>query len=170
MIKTNKGEKMKTLLTTIAVLLTFNVSAARPSANQSWDELKANNSLDIKFPAARMNHGPATGVDFLCLDGEVLRTKKLIEKCTKQIVTPGRNGELKCVSTVKEFGVVEREQETTRCVQYSRNNDSMECVKYEDYTYVQPLSFNVEVYKYNTPKKTNSTKIFSKRYDITECK
>lgn len=160
---------MKALFTTIAVLLTLNVSAARPSANQSWDELVKNHSLDIKFPVARMNHGPVTGVDFLCLDGEILRTKKMLEKCTKYIATPGKNGEIKCAQSVLEFGIVDREQESTRCVEYSRSKERMECVRYEDYTYVQPTSFNVDVYKYTNPKRENSVKVFSKKYEIADC-
>lgn len=159
---------MKALFTLMALTLAAQVFAA-PSVNSSWSELIANRSLDIKFPVATMNHGPVTGVDFLCIDGDILRTKKMIEKCTKYRTTAGRNSEVKCVETTREFGIVEREQRTTRCVEYSRNRDNMECVKYEDYTYVQPTSFKVDVYKYTTPKRENSNKIFSKRFDIAHC-
>ena len=56
-----------------------------------------------------MNHGPVTGVDFLCIDGDVLRTKKMIEKCTKYKATAGRNSEVKCVETKKELREIRRE-------------------------------------------------------------
>lgn len=160
---------MKNFVMTIMLFVTYSLSAKTPTSDMSWDELIANRSLDIKFPAARMNHGPATGVDFLCLDGEVLRTKKMLEKCVKYVTTPGRNGELKCVKSVLEFGIVNRQEESTRCVQYSRNRDSMECIKYEDYTYIQPLTFNVDVFRFSNPKKSNSVKIFTKKFEVSDC-
>lgn len=137
------------------------------SVNDSWDSLKGQLDLNIEWPAARMNHGPMTGVDFLCLDGDVLRTKAPVEKCLEWQVTRGHNSEVICVNSIQEYGFVNRQEMSTRCLAINKDG---ECVRYEDYIYVQPTTFpSVEVYQVLNNDGLQR-KLFSKEYSIESCK
>ena len=159
---------MKTVILMASLLGLSNVFAA--SVNDSWSSLEANRTLQIEWPSAQMTHGVWTGVDFLCLDGNTIRTKKVIEKCTKYAVKPGQNGGVYCAATVKAFGIVNNEVSGTRCVQYKPGKEQDVCVKYEDYSYAQPTSFDVDVLKVVSPKEGTTRHLFTKEYSITDCK
>lgn len=165
---------MKSLVILMISLLMSSAFAGRPSVNDSWEELKSNYSLNIKWPSALMNHGPRTGVDFLCLDGEQIRTKKELTKCLKyKMVRRGDDHEMVCVESKKEFGFVDAEQTYTRCVKWQRRGGDHDdvCKKYEDYTYVQPLEFTVEVHKYEGSRsdRDRTRLLFKKDYSISAC-
>ncbi len=154
---------MKTL---IALALTFaSLSTFAASINDSWESLNDNVNLRIEWPAAQMTHGPATGVDFLCLDGDVLRTKAPVEKCTKWQVTSGHNSQMICVESVTEYGFVNRTEIAERCV---RMNKEGVCVKTETYTHVQPLSF--PAVRVSAARGDHEVFLFTKPYAVESCK
>lgn len=150
----------------IAIVIALSsVASFAASVNDSWEVLNANTGLKIEWPGARMNHGPMTGVDFLCLDGDVLRTKAPVEKCTKWQVTGGHNSQMICVESVTEFGIVNRAELAERCV---RMNKEGVCVKTETYTHVQPTSFPaVNVF---AVRGDHANFLFAKPYSVEACK
>jgi len=159
---------MKAAILMVTLLTVSNAFAV--SSNDSWETISAKRNLKIEWPSARMSHGPWTGVDFLCRDGEVLRTKKLVEKCNKYTNKPGKNGGIVCSSVSKSFGIVQLEQPSTRCVKYSNSKERGDvCLKYEDYTYVQPTTFEVDVLKLTSPKNDLYKHLFTKEYTIADC-
>lgn len=159
---------MKAAILMVTLLTVSNAFAV--SSNDSWETISAKRNLKIEWPSARMTNGAWTGVDFLCRDGEVLRTKKLIETCTKYKNTQGQNSGIVCVNTTKSFGIVKLEQPSTRCVKYSHSKEQSDvCLKYEDYTYVQPTTFEVDVLKVKNVKNDLYTHAFTKEYTIADC-
>lgn len=158
---------MKTIILMAALSLS---SAFAASVNDSWETLEANRSLVIEWPSAQMNHGVWTGVDFLCQDGNTIRTKKVIEICTKYAVKGGQNGGVYCAATKTAFGIVNNEVTGTRCVKYKPGKEQDVCLKYEDYSYAQPTTFDVEVLKVLSSKEGTTKHLFNKEYSITDCK
>jgi len=158
---------MKTIILLASLLSLSNVFAA--SVNDSWETLNKDYSLDIEWPAAQMTHGVWTGVDFLCLDGNTIRTKKVLDICTKYATKPGKGGgKIICAASKKAFGIVNNEVTGTRCVEYRHSKEQDVCVKYEDYSYPQPTSFEVDVNKI-VNKDGLTRHLFTKDYSITAC-
>lgn len=155
---------MKTIALIASLLCLTSVFAA--SENDSWSTLEKDFSLQIDWPAAQMTHGTWTGVDFLCFEGNTIRTKNLISICTqyKQI---GKKGPV-CVKSIKTFGIVNNVVTGTRCVQYRNSKNQDVCVKYEDYSYDLPTTYDVDVNKI-VNKDGLTRKLFSKEYSITDC-
>lgn len=157
---------MKTILL-LALALLSTQAMSRSTVNSSWSELKKDYSLNIQWPAAKMNHGPATGVDFLCDAGDHFRTLKPLQKCTRYAVKPGRNGDLQCVAHTTSFGVVEKVQSYERCVRYNNNRDRTECREYETRTFVVASNYKVTVNK--KVGQEHEKFLFKKSFTIPAC-
>lgn len=157
---------MKTIVLLALALLSTQVMS-RSTVGSTWAELKKDYTLNIQWPAAKMNHGPATGVDFLCDAGDHFRTLKPLQKCVRQAVKPGRNGGLYCAAYTTSFGIVEKVQSYERCVRYSNNRERTECREYETRTFVVASNYNVTV---NKKVGRDSEKfLFKKSFTIPAC-
>ncbi len=160
---------MKMILA-LVIALTATSAMAHVSVNTPWSQLKKNYSLDIKWPAARMNHGPMTGVDFLCDAGDHFQTLKPIKTCTKWEVQRGRNANLECVSYKTITGIVEKVQSYERCVKYRNHRERDVCLQYETRTFEVASSYNVEVRKHIGSRANDNTRLlFKKPFTIPAC-
>lgn len=160
---------MKMILAFV-IALSATSAMARVSVNTPWSELKKNYSLDIKWPAARMNHGPHTGVDFLCDAGDHFQALKPIKKCTKWEVERRRDGNIVCVSYESIYGTVEKVQSYERCVKYRHHRERDICLQYETRTFEVPSSYSVEVHKYVGSRNEDNTRLlFKKPFTIPAC-
>lgn len=158
---------MKKILLLALALVSTQVMA-RSTVNSSWAGLKKDYSLNIQWPAAKMNHGPATGVDFLCDAGDHFRTLKPIQKCVRQAVKPGRNGGLYCAEYTTSFGTVEKVQSYERCVRYSRSRENEQCLQYETRTFEVASTYMVTVNKQVGNDRERF--LFKKSFTIPACK
>ncbi len=162
---------MKMILAFV-IALTATSAMARVSVNTPWSQLKKDYTLDIKWPAARMNHGPMTGVDFLCDAGDHFQTLKTIKTCTKWETQRGRDRDLVCVAYKTITGIVEKVQSYEACVKYQRRGGDHDdvCVKYETKTFEVPSNYSVEVRKQFGNRDNNNTRLlFKKPFTIPAC-
>jgi len=159
---------MKKILA-IVFALSATAAMAGVTVNTPWSQLKKDYSLNIKWPAARMNHGPHTGVDFLCDAGEHFETLKTIKSCVKWEIERRRDGNLVCVQYESITGIVEKVQSYERCVKYSSSRERDICLQYETRSFEVPSSYNVEVYRELGHRNDNERLLFKKTFTIPAC-
>lgn len=162
---------MKKILA-LVIALAATTAMAGVNVNTPWSQLKKDYSLNIKWPSARMNHGPMTSVDFLCDAGDHFETLKPIKTCTKWEVERRRDGDLVCTAYKTITGTVEKVQSYEACVKYQRRGHDHDdvCVKYETRTFEVASNYNVAVYKQLSHRNDTERFLFKKPFSIPACK
>lgn len=134
----------------LALVLTATAQAglfgAMPTENSTWSEIR-NDFARVVFnePSVKLDNGPMTSAFFVCKDGDVLRTKKQLDKC---VDWTRRRDDRVCTEYKKYWGIAAIEGTRTRCTKWerSRDKDSI-CVAWEDYNYTLPLSHEINIHK-----------------------
>ncbi len=162
---------MKSLLVVLSLLVAFTASAALPTANSSWDTIKNHSMLDVAMPSVMLDNGGAAAADFMCIAGDVLRTKKMIKTCNEW---QRRGDNDRCIGYKHFYGITKIDNSRTRCVEWRRRGSDHDdvCTRYETYNYTTPTNFNVKVYKVRNVRGDSRRVrvLFTKELNISDCK
>ncbi|MFG1500989.1 hypothetical protein ABMA70_12345 [Halobacteriovorax sp. XZX-3] len=167
---------MKKLITFIAALfVTTSVFAGMPNENDSWETIK-DNFMKVTFnePALNLDNGGAISVFFGCIDGDTIRTKKMLKRCVEWQHRGGDRDSI-CTAYTSFYGRAEIVTERERCVRWSlqgRRDGRDICLEYETYSYTHPLSYDIDVHKTLHGRRHDNKlgrKLFTKNYTIEAC-
>jgi len=162
---------MKTLIAVITLLVAFTASAGLPTADSSWKTIKNHRLLDVAMPSVKLDNGGFAAADFMCVAGDVLRTKKMIKTCNKW---ERRRDNDRCIGYKHFYGISKIENTRTRCVEWRRRGGDRDdiCTRYETYGYTTPLNYNVKVYKLRNVNRDGRRErvLFTKELNIADCK
>ncbi len=168
---------MKTLFILVATLLvTASASAHTPTASDSWDTIRSHyNRVEVDEPSVRLDVGAlTTSAFFVCIDGNQLRTLKKFTRCLEWSNDDDEDSSRRCRREQKYYGTAAIESTRQRCVDWTEvdSGDSTEtiCTEYEDYSYTQPLTFNVNVYRESDGDEYRGRKLFTKTLTLKDCK
>ena len=160
---------MKTLLVVASMLLAFSANAGLPSSSDSWSSIKNNHRVDVAMPSVMLDNAGAAAADFMCVAGDVVRTKKMIKTCNKWKRTRDND---RCIGYKHFYGIAKIDSTRTKCVQWKRRGGDRDdvCMRYETYDYTLPLSFNVKVYKMTRARNDRRGRVlFTKTLNISDC-
>ncbi len=165
---------MKALLILVSTLLvTVSASAYTPSVSDSWDTIRSNYDVEVDEPSVRLDVGAlTTSAFFVCKDDDQLRTLKKFTRCLEWSHDDDEDPSSFCLEEQKYYGTAAIEATRQRCVSWRDvdSGDSVEsiCTQYENYTYTQPLSFDVDVYA-DSQDDYRGPKLFTKKLTIKDC-
>ena len=163
---------MKSLLVFLMIFSSAQLFArATPDANSTWREITRSRRVVHQLPQYIMSHGTFSRAANVCVDGDYIRTKRSIKKCTQYT---GR--EDRCVSWITVFPTKPIIGTTRRCVR-RRNGDNDECIEWADIPYELSLTFDVKVYRRRSGGRNDSDydrysmyrPLFTKEFTISNC-
>lgn len=169
---------MKKLITLVAALFITSTALAdfpsifdgMPTQDDSWDTIRGEYTRVIfDQPALNLDNGGAISVFFGCVEGDTIRTKKMIKKC---VAWERRGDDIVCSDYEHFYGVASIVSERERCLKWSHNKDNRYCLEYETYTYTHPLSYDINVHRTARGNKHENKKgrfLFTKNYTIEAC-
>lgn len=148
---------------------------AAPITEKRWPELvelDQNYRIDIRWK--RWGGVPVAN---LCADGEIYRTLEPVKVCDEyQRIEVGhgkdRSSELVCVrESVRDLALPASEKQS-RCVEWSKRRhkeDSIECVRFEDYLFTFPATNPIEIYAARGGRDRDPALLGVKDYTIPAC-
>lgn len=154
---------MKTLILIVSIFASG--AAFAIDENSSWSEIRMGNTYYVDTPAINFRGGGLQTTPFgVCVVGDSLRTKRMVEKCVEW---GGRDND--CQRSVYQYEYLPITRTVRSCVKRRRVGDDYECVKWANRTVTTPLSYTFDVYKRYGRDGDNHRYLFSKDYDITSC-
>ncbi len=156
---------MKSLILALSILVSG--SAFAIDQNSSWNEIRNGNTYSVDTPAINFRgNGLQVSPFGVCVDGDFLRTKGMVEKCVSR---DNRDGD--CSASVFQYEFLPITRRVKTCVKYSqRGGGDRECVRFATRSVTTPLSYTFDVYKRTGARNGGLRYLFSKDYDIMACR
>lgn len=163
---------MKKAILTLALLASTVAFGSTPDASTPWSELSRNSRVIYEMPQFQLSYGWFMTAPSLCVDGDMLRSKKPKQDCTRWT---GRDND-RCVDYRMVYPKVAIEGTKERCVRWT-GRDQDRCVEWETYEYKLPLSYDIPVYRRvsggrdgdDMDRSRRGRPLFVKNYTITDC-
>ena len=133
--------------------------------NSSWEQIMNAGGVLADFQKIQILN-TFFPVISLCVDGDNLRSIHKSERC---VAWESRGDSYECSKSVEEFFSTPRAHSREVCVEY-KAGESSECARYETYTYVHPVSYDVPVYSVQGSGEGETRSfLFNKRLDLAAC-
>ncbi|WP_374035554.1 hypothetical protein ACES2I_07560 [Bdellovibrio bacteriovorus] len=153
---------MKNVFAMIALLISGSVASAH-TADTSWEVLMADTNLKIDAPVVFMGH--AVDYTFVCVDGQMLRTKKAVAQ--RETIFIGKNRSKEVITGYKYLYTPINYTRTVSDCKYIGKNREVCTDKVVSGTY--PLTVNVKVSKKMSSRNDTYKFLFNKALTVPSC-
>lgn len=152
---------MKQVIALFALLI--GASASAHTADTSWEVLMADKSLKIDAPVVFMGH--AVDYTFVCVDGQMLRTKKPVAQ--KETIYIGKNRSKEVIKGYKYlYTPINYTRSVSECTYIGKNR---EVCKDKVVSGTYPTTVNVKVSKLVSPRNDTYKFLFNKAWTVPAC-
>lgn len=114
----------------------------KPTAETSWSKLSRDQRVIFELPQFDMSYGFFLRTSSVCIDGDTLRSKDLLEKCFEY----GGSNNDRCVDVREVYATKPMKGTETYCAEYTGGEDNR-CVRWESYDYTIAESYEIPVYR-----------------------
>lgn len=159
---------MKNLLVLAALAIGLVSTAhARPMPTEAtdWSVMDRDLRVYFEYPQFALSHGFFVRAPGVCVDGDVLRTKKLKKKCVQ---TQGRND--RCVKYIHIYPSKAMEGTRRVCTRWQGGDNDI-CTRWEDIPYSIETSYDIDVHRMSRRGGDDypGRYLFTKNFTIPSC-
>ncbi len=134
---------MKNLLVMVALtagLISAATAGSMPTQNSDWSKISRDSRVYFELPQFQLSYGWFVRAGGVCVDGDVLRTKKMKKQC---IQTIGRDDE--CVKWKNVYPSKAMVGTRSVCTAYEGESDGGGCRTWRQVPYSINTSYDIEV-------------------------
>ena len=141
-----------------------------PTQDSDWSKISSDRRIFFELPQYALSYGYFMRAGSVCVDGEILRSKKAVKKCIRW--SHGRDND-RCLKY--EMVRPSKAMEGTRslCVRWGGGRDG-DCTEYRDFPYSIKSTFMISVHRKNMGGGRDRDDqagrlLFKKNYTLATC-